>query len=201
MPATRTKKKPKEQTMIGVLRKIRSKLTGDVKKVDKYSYSVNGKALVTLTYFCRWNAVPKVCTPHTITVKIHSEFTNGRKRPTSSVFSTRSFQQRADGSYNYDSVLVAITKCLESVDCWSLQVDEDRKSEALRKKTKQQAIESLGKSLPKKGRKKNYSGFSYENPEIRIHVSLNDDMKPEYSFDCETGSVSSIKKMFAAARK
>lgn len=195
--------KKRTSSMISVLRKLRGVLTGDVKKVGKYSYSVNGKVDIELNYFCEYGSKERRCLPHTISVRILNSYRHPKfhhRSPTTSVFSTRTIQKRADDSYNFDSVSTAITKCLEAIKAWELSVEENAKQETALKNAKKKAIEKLGKSLPKKGRKNNYSGFSWSDPEIRIHVSMGSDLIPEYSFDCETSSLSTIKKMMSAAK-
>jgi len=195
-----TKQVQKPKKMLSVLRKIRSQLTGKVKKIGDYTYSIDDKITVELNYYCNRTTSPPTCEPHTISVRVNPSYTfkhekiNFPKSPTSGVFTTRTIQKRADGSYNWGSLLTAITKGFTAVEKWEDKVIKIAINNRKQNKAQKTAVVDLKKAIPKRGRSDSSYGCKY-GKDLRITVSTGNDLKPNFHFKYDGTDLTIIKKL------
>jgi hypothetical protein len=192
--AAATKKKP-GQSLASLMKSLRALLPGDVKRLEGLEYLVEGKVKIELTYYCNYvNGIResqeekiKTCNPHSVKVYPYPKYfvdTLSYHVNISGVFRSRSFNKRADGSINIESVAVAVTQCLEAIDTYVAIKQAERHRDELIAKAIDVEVKAVHKAL--KGVKlsnrtryrRGITGIDSDNDRVSIRFEEPDKEEP-----------------------
>lgn len=163
MPVAKVKGKKSAQSLTLLRRKLRPFLPGKVEwDADDMQYTVEGKVIVQLNYYCSWDSktgvrknkddIAKSCNPHSITLQpcmtLVTSSTGYCPHKRSAVFRDRTFQKRLDGEFNLEAIATGITKSLESFDRYLGQLKENETLKKAMEKRKKKAMLALQGILP-----------------------------------------------------
>jgi hypothetical protein len=196
-----TEDKPK-QSLVSFMRELRKVLPADVKKVSATEYLIAQRAKVSLNYFCisrlsgsntSKEDQHKDCYPASVTItadvdKFNEQLGHHSYARPSAIFRTRSIPKRQDGTFNFESVGVAVTKCVNAFDEYLAKrkkMNEDDEARQKEIENQFQNLESTVRNFAKFER--DYNGLENDKGDIEITVMQLDDSPPTegFSFDLE----------------
>jgi hypothetical protein len=212
------KTKPRaNQNLLSLMRELRKVLPGNVEKLSTTEYLVAERAEVTLNYYCRWDKADlaeraKTCHPGSITIaanvdKVKELLGSSSRTPSrGAVFHTRTIAKRRDGTFNVESVAVAVTKCIEAVDNFVRESKAHQLKQAADKRDFEKELLRVGKLLPKAGFNRNYDGFSSRKSPglaadyVHVRVSKADEGGYSYSLDINDINEATLMRVLTALK-